>query len=424
VHSSNYSRRGFIKTVSSVGAGVVLARYAKASIGGERLLSEIQQRAVQYFYDQADPYTGLVRDRARNSYADDQRIVASIAATGFGLTALAIGDRKGFIPRTDAFERVHRTLEHLARRRDHVHGFYYHFMDMRTGDRAWNCEVSSVDTAWLLCGVLHARAHFDSPRIDSLAAEILERVDWQWMTNGGALLSHGWTPERGFLPYRWDSYSELMAMYLLAIGAKNNAIPATSWDAWHRPVRSYEGLRWIDSDTPLFTHQYSHAFFDFRDRRDRYADYFQNSRLATEAHRLHCIALSKRLPSYGPNLWGVTASDSRQGYSPWGGFDSRPDYDGTIVPCAAGGSLPFSPERCMAVLETAYDKFGVRVWGRYGFNDAFHPHANWTSPDVIGIDLGIMLTMAENLRTGSVWEAVMSTPEAKRGMAAVGLSRV
>jgi len=420
---SNYSRRGFLKTVSAIGAGGVLVRSANASIGGERLLSEIQQRAVQYFYDQADPYTGLVRDRARNSYAEDHRIVASIAATGFGLTALAIGDRKGYIPRTDAFERVHRTLEHLAQRRDHVHGFYYHFMDMRTGDRAWNCEVSSIDTAWLLCGVLHARAHFDSRRIDSLASEILDRVDWQWMMNGGDLLSHGWTPERGFLPYRWDSYSELMAMYLLAIGARNNAIPAQSWDAWHRPVRSYEGMRWIDSDTPLFTHQYSHAFFDFRDRRDRYADYFHNSRLATEAHRLHCIALSKRFPWYGPNLWGVTASDSRQGYRPWGGFDSRPDYDGTIVPCAAGGSLPFTPEHCMSVLETAFDKFGVRIWGRYGFNDAFHPHANWASPDVIGIDLGIMLTMAENLRTGSVWEAVMSTPEAQRGMAAVGLSR-
>jgi hypothetical protein len=424
VSFSNDSRRGFIKTIVSVGAGGVAVRSAKASAGGERLLSEIQRRAVQYFYEQADPYTGLVRDRARNSYAEDNRIVASIAATGFGLTALAIADRKDYLPRAEAFDRVYRTLEHLARRRDHVHGFYYHFMDMRTGDRAWNCEVSSVDTAWLLCGILHARAQFDSPRIDALAAEIMERVDWQWMLNGGELLSHGWTPERGFLPYRWDSYSELMAMYLLAIGAKNNAIPAESWDAWHRPVRAYEGLRWIDSDTPLFTHQYSHAFFDFRNRRDRYADYFQNSRLATEAHRLHCIALAKRFPWYGSNLWGVTASDSRNGYKPWGGFDSRPDYDGTIVPCAAGGSLPFAPERCMAVLENAFDRFGVRVWGRYGFNDAFHPHANWTSPDVIGIDLGIMLTMAENLRTGAVWEAVMSTPEAARGVAAVGLARV
>ncbi len=418
----NHTRRGFLKAAASVAAAGVLVPSAKASGGGEKLLNEIQRRAITYFYEQADPYTGLVRDRARNSYTPDNRIVSSIAATGFGLTALTIGDRSGYIDRDVAFERVHRTLLHLAKRRDHVHGFYYHFMDMRTGERAWNCEVSSVDTAWLLCGMLTARAYYDSRQIDSLAAEILERVDWQWMLNGGALLTHGWTPEGGFLPYRWDSYSELMAMYLLAIGAKSSAIPASSWDAWHRPVRDYEGLRWIDSDTPLFTHQYSHAFFDFRGRRDKYADYFRNSKLATDAHRLHCIALAKRFPWYGPNLWGVTASDSRMGYSPWGGFDSRPDYDGTIVPCAAGGSLPFAPEKCMAVLENALDKFGLRVWGRYGFNDAFHPHVNWTSPDVIGIDLGIMLIMADNLKSGSVWEAMMSTPEAQRGMGAVGLA--
>jgi hypothetical protein len=394
---------------------------AQASNDRERLLNEIQRRAVRYFYDEADAYTGLVRDRARNSYAEDRRIVSSIAATGFGLSGLAIADRRGFIPRSVALARVQRTLEHLARNRQHEHGFYYHFLDMRTGDRAWNSEISSVDTAWLLCGIVHARAHFDTAQVESLAAEILDRVDWKWMLNGSDTLSHGWTPEAGFLPYRWDSYSELMAMYLLALGSTTNPIPASSWDAWHRPTRTYAGLKWIDSDTPLFTHQYSHAFFDFRNRRDKYADYYMNSRLATEAHRLHCVALSKQFPWYGNGLWGVTASDSRNGYSPWGGFDSRPAFDGTVVPCAAGGSLPFLPEPCMAVLETVFEKYGSSVWGRYGFSDAFHPQLNWTSPDVIGIDLGITLTMAENFRSGSVWNAMMSTPEAQRGMKAAGL---
>ncbi|HVW85847.1 MAG TPA: glucoamylase family protein [Bryobacteraceae bacterium] len=415
------SRRGFVQSGIAAASSSFLIKSARASTNRERLLDDVQRRAVRYFYYEADPYTGLVKDRARNSYEEDRRIVASIAATGFGLSALATGDRRGYIPRSVALERVERTLEHLARM-ETQQGFYYHFIDMRTGDRAWNCEISSVDTSWLLCGLIHARAHFDTSKIDRLANEILDRVNWKWMLNESDTLSHGWTPESGFLPYRWDSYSELMAMYLLALGSKTNPIPARSWDAWRRPTRTYAGLKWIDSDTPLFTHQYSHAFFDFRQRRDKYANYFQNSRLATEAHRIHCVSLAKQFPWYSNSLWGVTASDSRIGYSPWGGFDSRPAYDGTVVPCAAAGSLPFLPEPCMTVLETTFDKFGSRVWGRYGFSDAFHPHANWTSPDVIGIDLGISLLMAENYRTGSVWDAMMSTDEAKRGMQAASLA--
>jgi hypothetical protein len=415
------SRRSFLRTSAWAGASSLVIGKASAATSRESLLDEIQRRAIRYFYTEADPYTGLVRDRARNSYEPETRIVSSIAATGFGLSALAIAERRGIIPRSVALERVERTLEHLAKM-ENQHGFFYHFVDMRTGDRAWNCEVSSIDTAWLLCGALHARAHFDTARIDNLVGQIVDRVDWPWMLNGKGTLSHGWTPERGFLPYRWDSYSELMAMYLLALGSKTNPIPASSWDAWHRPTRTYEGLTWIDSDTPLFTHQYSHAWFDFRDKRDKYANYFENSRLATEAHRLHCASLSKRFPWYSSTMWGVTASDSRTGYSPWGGFDSRPDYDGTVVPCAAGGSLPFLPGPCLAVLENTMQKYGDRVWGRYGFADAFHPEANWTSPDVLGIDLGIMLIMAENYRTGSVWEAMMSNPEATRGMEAAGLA--
>jgi hypothetical protein len=421
VSLGNLSRRGFLKSACVTGAGVVLTRTANASTNRERLLDEIQRRAVRYFYDEADPYTGLVRDRARTS-GPDPRIVSSIAATGFGLTAMAIAERRGYLPRSLVLERVERTLRFLASTKQRERGFFYHFQDMRTGDRAWDCEVSSVDTTWLLCGVLHARAHFDTARIDRLASELLEPVDWKWMLDGSDTLSHGWTPEKGFLLYRWDSYSELMAMYLLAIGSTTNPIPASSWDAWHRPLRAYAGLTWIDSDTPLFTHQYSHAWFDFRKRRDKYANYFENSRSATEAHRLHCISFAKQFPWYNANLWGVTASDSRRGYSTWGGFASRPAYDGTVVPCAAGGSLPFLREQCMQVLETAFDRYGSKIWNRYGFADAFHPRADWTSPDVVGIDQGITLVMAENSRTGSVWEAVMSTPEARRGMAAVALA--
>ena len=205
-------------------------------------------------------------------------------------------------------------------------------------------------------------------------------------------------------------------MVLLALGSKTNPIPPAAWEAWARPRRKYAGLDYIDSRAPLFVHQYSHAWFDFRGRRDRHADYFENSCCATAAHRLQCMSLAGRYPWYGPALWGVTASDSRHGYKAW----SEPD--GTIVPSAAGGSIAFLPDECEIVLQTILDRYGMRAWGKYGFVDAFHPEQGWFSPDVIGIDLGIVLLMIENLRSQSVWQAVMATPEAQRGMRVAGLS--
>ncbi len=242
------------------------------------------------------------------------------------------------------------------------------------------------------------------------------------MLNSGQMLSHGWTPEHGFLRYRWDSYAEALAMYLLAIGAESNSIPATCWDAWKRPMRDLDGIFFIDSSTPIFVHQYSHAWFDFRDRRDRYANYFHNSQRATAAHRLYCMDLAGKFPWYGPDMWGVTASDSRGGYRAWASPAQQPD--GTLVPCAAGGSIVFLPERCSAVLENMLQHYGSQVWCKYGFVDAFQPHADWFSGYVIGINLGIMLLMAENSRSGAVWSAVMSTPEAGRAMDAVGLRAI
>ena len=242
------------------------------------------------------------------------------------------------------------------------------------------------------------------------------------MLNKGDTLCHGWMPETGFLPYRWDCYAELLAMYLLAIGSRTMPIPASTWDSWRRPMRTYGKLTFIDAATPLFTHQYSHAWFDFRGRRDRHANYFENSQWATEAHRMQCIALAGQFPWYGEELWGVTASDSRSGYQAW--MDPACPPDGTLVPCAAGGSVAFLPRECGKVLQTMLERYGNKVWSKYGFIDAFQPQENWFSPDVIGINLGIMLLMAENARSESVWEAVMSAPEARRSMDAVGFKPV
>ena len=386
------------------------------------LLDEIGRRACQFFLDHADPQTGLVRDRARTLGYEDRRI-ASIAATGFGLSALCIADLRGYAPSVDLADRVEKILTFLLKKAPHEHGFFYHFCDMTTGARAWQSELSSVDTAWLLCGALHCRAHFDTKPIRRLVSQLLDRVNWRWMLNGGSTLSHGWTPEDGFLPYRWDNYSELLAMYLLAMGSRTFPIPTSCWDNWARPGRLVETYMYIESPAPLFVHQYSHAWFDFRNKQDGYTDYFRNSQLATQANRDLCVNLKKQFPWYSVGMWGVTSSESRGGYVEWGGPHSKVQVDGTLVPCAAGGSLVFLPDDCTLVLHNMLERYGKMIWTQYGFVDAFHPGDHWYSSDVIGIDLGIMLLMAENLRSESVWGAVMSTPEAARGITAAGFYR-
>jgi hypothetical protein len=395
---------------------------ASPRVNREILFDELERRACRFFWEHSNPETGLVLDRAPADGSRGPNRVASIAATGFGLSAHCIAESRGFLETANARARIERNLNWLARHAQHKNGFLYHFVDATTGERAFRSEVSSIDTAWLLCGVIHARQHFSSSRIDRLTAEILDRVDWRWMLAGGDTLSHGWTPERGFLPYRWDAYSELMAMYLLAIGASESPIPASSWHAWKRPKCPGAGDAYIESVAPLFVHQYSHAWLDFRNRRDNYADYFENSRLATLRHRSFCLSLRERFPWIDERMWGITASDSRYGYIDWGGPGTAANakIDGTLVPCAAGGSLAFLPEECTSVLENMLERYGNRVWNRYGFVDAFNPKLDWWCPDVLGIDLGIMLLMAENMRNQSVWNAMMHAEEAKRGFARVG----
>ena len=390
---------------------------SKPDRASDHLLDEIERRACRYFFEMADPTTGLVRDRASSTepYAPS---VSSIAATGFGLSALAIGANRKYLDPTAAQARVRTTLKFLCERADQQHGFFYHFMDSDTGKRIWASEASSVDTAWLLCGVLHTSAFWEDADIRNYATELLDRADWQWMLNGKQTLCHGWTPEGGFLQYRWDAYSEVLAMYLLAMASEKHPIPAACWRAFARPMKEYQGIFFIDAGAPLFVHQYSHAWFDFRGRQDHYADYFQNSIRATQAHRLFCMSYSQEFPWYGPDMWGVTASDSGTGYKAWASATIPPD--GTLVPCAAGGSLAFLPLMCGTVLQNMQDKYGDKVWTKYGFVDAFQPKAGWFSRYVLGIDQGIILLMAENMRSGSVWNSVMSTATAKRAMQEAG----
>jgi hypothetical protein len=401
------------------------------------LLDDISRRSFRYFWEQMDPHTGLVLDRAR---ADGEREdnpnhqgVASIAATGFGLTALCIAADHRWISPELARERVRTTLRFFAYRAPNEHGWFYHYLDAATGERQWASEVSSIDTALLLAGILTARQAFrEDKEIEQLATAIYNRVDFSWMLNGSrTVLCHGWKPETGILPYRWDTYSEQMILYVLAIASPTHPISPDAWYSWTLPIVNFEGHTYVGRG-PLFTHQYSLAWVDLRGRgapqeppaKDFVprVNFFANSVAATRAQQAFGIDLSHQFPGYSANVWGITASDSARGYVPWGGSLKDPRIDGTVVPSAAGGSLMFAPEICIPALRTMLVQFGKKIYGRYGFADAFNPTTGWVSQYVIGIDAGIMLLSAENLRTGNVWQWFMSNPEAERSLVLVGFA--
>jgi hypothetical protein len=439
------SRRRLLREMAGVSLGLPLARWgalplwaqAAARQGDRRrgkaapqpaptafspeddqFLDELERSSFLFFWEQANPQTGLIKDRC-NVRINDTGVVASIASTGFGLSAICIAEKRGYISHQDARLRVIATLVFLWRKLPTHRGFFFHFANINTGERIWDSEVSSVDTAILLCGILTCRQHFQDRDIIELAHAIFDRVDWTWLSEDTTLLPHGWTPETGFLPYKWDYYSELMMIYLLGMGSSSHPLRPEAWLAWKRTRFEYDGLRYIGSFAPLFVHQYSQAWFDFRGKRDKYADYFQNSATATEVHRRFCVELGKSFPDYSDDLWGITASDSDKGYVIWGGPPAMGPIDGTVVPAASGGSLPFLPGATLRVLKNIRSRY-PQAWSRYGFVDAFNPQKKWYDTDIVGIDTGITMLMAENARTGFVWETFMKNVEAQRGMANAG----
>jgi hypothetical protein len=421
---------------SSVYADPPLSR-ANSSSGtlskqDEAFLEDLERRSFNYFWEQADEQTGLVPDRARTDgepLDENHQHVASIAATGFGLTALCIGAERRWANPARVRERIGRSLHFFAERAPQEHGWFYHWMDTRSGERRWNSEVSSIDTALLLAGILTARGRFrQDAEIVRLATLIYERVDFRWMLDGHPLLlSHGWKPESGFLGPRWDTYSEDTILYLLAIASPSHSISPESWYAPRRERLTYAGYTYLTSiGVPLFMHQYSHAWIDYRHRREKKGtrtNYFANSVAATRAHRAFCLSLAKEFAAYGEGMWGITASDSARGYVAWGGPPRDPAIDGTVVPCAAGGSLMFTPDISLTALRLMRARYAQRIYGRYGFVDAFNPHNGWIDTDVIGIDVGITLLSAENLRTGNVWRWFMRNAEMNRAMRSIGLEK-
>lgn len=419
----------------------------------DTLLDTIQKETFGYFINEANPDNGLIRDRTTDSSP------ASIAATGLALASYPIGVERGFLTRADAIQRTLASLRFFRTSSQGTHedatgykGFYYHFLDMRTGCRTWKCELSSVDSTFLIAGMLLAAEYFthdtaDEAEIRTLANQLYSRVDWQWMLNGGPTVSHGWHPEHGFIPYRWDGYDEALLLYILGLGSPSHPLPPESYAAWASTYvwKKVYGIEYLYSG-PLFTHQLSHVWIDFRGIRDAYmrnmdSDYFENSRRAAQVQQQYAIHNLMQFEGYGEHCWGLTACDGpgpktckvkgieRQFYDYISrGVPFGPD-DGTIAPWAVVASLPFAPE---IVLPTIQQMTSLRLMDEnpYGFKTSFNqtfPDKNaaavgWISAGHCGINQGPIVTMIENYRTQSIWSLMRKCQYVITGLRRAGFS--
>jgi len=419
----------------------VVSVAARAFAGDEDFLEYLQHLTFDYFWYETGPTNGLVRDRSEPTSP------ASMAATGFGLTALGIAIDHGWITRAAGRDRALTILQTLWSNPQGINttgtsgyrGWFYHFVDINTGLRAGTSELSSIDTALLLGGVLYARQYFSGSDTNEatlriLAGEIYDRVDWQWMANGQNALSMGWYPESGFLSGNWIGYNEAMLLYVLGLGARTNPVAPAAWTYWTSGYswQTNYGYSYV-AFPPLFGHQYSHCWLDFRHLADPYmqakaSTYFENSRRATLAQRQYCIANPQHFAGYSDNVWGLTACDG-PGSTNFYGYIARgapppQNDDGTVAPTAPGGSLPFAPEVCLPTLRYLYTQFRTNLWTGYGFRDAFNLRTNWWGPDTIGIDEGPILLMAENYRSQRVWQTFSQNPEVQAGLAAAGFVKL
>jgi hypothetical protein len=401
------------------------------ALDDKAFLDLVQHAAFDYFWYEANSTNGLIKDRS----SDPSR--SSIAAVGFGLSALTVGIDRGWISREAGRARVLTTLEFFENSphgpeadATGYKGFYYHFLDMQTGRRDGDSELSTIDTALLLGGILHVQEYFDQDdateaKIRALANGLYRRIDWPWMQVRSARISHGWKPEMGFLAYDWGGYNEAMILYVLALGSPTFPITPDAWTVWTSSYawETHYGQAFVVFP-PLFGHQYSHVWIDFRGIQDAYMrdkglDYFENSRRATLANRAYAIANPHGWADYGEDVWGLTASDIPASYSARGAPPAERD-DGTITPTAAGGSFAFTPRESLAALRHMYAAYRTQIWGPYGFKDAFNPSQRWFATDYLGIDQGPIVLMIENHRTGRIWHEFMQHPAIQRGLARAG----
>lgn len=416
-------------------AFLLLGASSARAIPTDALLDSLQYTAFNYFWTEANPSNGMVRDRSQAGAP------ASIAAVGFGLTTICIAVDHGWVTREAARERVKTTLSTFWGYPQSsapsgtigYRGLFYHFLDMNTGLRTWNSELSTIDTALLLAGVLDTKQYFqtsdpDEVLIRALADSINRRADWKFAQNFNPGILMGWKPGTGFSGYgQWIGYNEAMILYIIALGAPvpSRAASDSSWKAWTSGYQwqTHYGYSYVNFP-PLFGHQYSHCWVDFRYIADGYMqnrgiNYFENSRRATLAQRAYAVANPGGFLGYQDSLWGLTASDVPSGYNARGAPPNMND-DGTITPTAPLASIPFAPEATIPVAHYMYNHYKPQLWGPYGFKDAFNLTANWWATDVLGIDQGPIAIMIENYRNQSVWNRFMANADIQRGLQRAG----
>ncbi len=366
-------------------------------------LEKIEQDTFQYFVRMSNKDSGLTKDSTQPGSP------SSIAATGFSLAAFAIAHHHNWIDRDYAYKYLLKTLKTLGSKAEHERGFFYHFLNVKTGKRVWGSEASSIDTALLIAGALVAAQYFPGTEIERLANVLYERVDWNWMLNGSDLICMGWKPESGFLPYYWDSYNELIILQALALGSPTYPTPPETWNAWFRREDEFNGKTIVHTHNgSLFTYQYSHAFIDFKNLDDRGINYFTNSIKATIANwefsSLHRIDHK----GYSKYSWGLSASLGPGGYKAYGAKPGQVVHDGTIAPYAPIGSIVFTPKESIEAIRFFYSEYRDKLYGNFGFKGAFNLDMGWFAEEYIGIDQGITILMLENfLNDGIIWKKFM-----------------
>ncbi|MEA9795061.1 glucoamylase family protein [Xanthomonas campestris pv. raphani] len=431
------------------------------------LFSDIERRTFQFFWDTTNELNGLSPDRFPS------RPFASIASVGFALTAYPIGIENGWVSRNQAIDRTLTTLKFFRDApmgpqrtgKAGYKGFYYHFLDMQQGNRydSW-VELSSVDTALLMMGVLFTQSYYDGddPRekeIRQIADTLYKRVDWRWLQQRAPLISMGWFPESGFIDHDWMGYNEAMMLYILALGSPTHGVEPDAWTVWTRTYNNdwgvYQGQEYL-SFGPMFGHQYSHVWIDFRDIQDQYMrergiDYFLNSRRATLAQRDYAIDNPMKWKDYGENVWGLTAGDGPQNtsqeyrgeqrqfrhYSSRGAGLRENFDDGTIAPTAAISSIVFAPEVVIPATEEMHKRYGDFLYSSYGFLDSFNPSFNydiplktgrmvpdrgWVASDYIAIDQGPILAMIANYQNEFVWNVMKKNAYIRTGLERAGFT--
>jgi hypothetical protein len=429
------------------------------------LVSDLERRTFEYFWELGNPVNGLVPDRWPTPSA------SSIAAVGFGLTAYGIGVERGWISRDQAVDRTLATLRFFARApqgrnasgASGYKGFFYHFLEMDSGVRSGQNEVSTVDTALLLGGVLFAQSYYDGDdrreaEIRKLADKIYGRVEWTWGQERKPLISMGWSPEEGMLKYDWQGYNEALLVYVLALGSPTHPVGRDAYDAWastyDRTWGKFQGQEHL-SFPPLFGHQYSHVWIDFRGIQDDYMrksgiDYFENSRRAVLSQQAYAVENPSQWEGYGKHVWGLSASDGPidatfeykgearlfRTYAARGAGIEYALDDGTIAPTAAAGSIAFAPEVVIPTIETMHERYGKAIYGEYGFLDSFNPSfryadaklqhgrivpdVGWVDGDYIGIDQGTIVLMIENYRSDFIWSVMRRNPHIRLGLERAG----